>query len=242
MNNLLFLDTETTGKDENARLVQLAFKLGNTKSNWLFKPPVEITFEAMSVHHITNEMVDRKPKFNNIFKKLVQDYLNENIMVAHNAPFDAEILRREGLKVGKMIDTLKVVQRLFDLSMYKLQFLRYHFGLEIQEVRAHDAEGDIEVLEALFNYLVHYMARTMPELGMHLTLIFDQMLEWTEEPLLLRRIGFGKHKGMLFSEVPKDYLQWLKKQPDNEEDLIYTLNHYLQCDSIPAPNTATLGF
>ena len=30
--------------------------------------------------------------------------------------------------------------------------------------------------------------------------------------LLLKTVTFGKHKGTLWGEVPKDYLQWLAKQ------------------------------
>ena len=224
--NLLFLDTETTGRDENARLVQLAFKVDTHKLNMLFKPPVPISFEAMSVHHITNEMVENKPPFGGRPKELMQEMLNEKIMVAHNAAFDAEILKREGLEPKKVICTLKVVQNLFDLSMYKLQFLRYNFGLEIGQVRAHDAEGDIEVLEALFNYLFHYIGRENPEADEGQ--IINQMLKWTEDPLLLRRIGFGKHKGTEFKSLPKDYLQWLSEQKDLDEDLEYTIQHYLK--------------
>jgi exodeoxyribonuclease X len=223
--NLLFLDTETTGRDENARLVQLAFKCGKVKDNLLYKPAVPITFEAMSVHHITNEMVAEKPEFSVISRQGIQKLLDENIMVAHNAPFDIEILKREGVEVKQFIDTLKVVQNLFDLSMYKLQFLRYNFGLEVTQVRAHDAEGDIEVLEALFNYLFNFMARQNPGLGE--TEIINQMLKWTAEPLLLRKISFGKYTGKKFEDIPKDYLTWLSGQSNLSEDLKFTIKHYL---------------
>lgn len=228
--NLLFLDTETTGKDETARLVQLAYKLYGVKKCEVryVRPPIPISFEAMAVHHITNEAVANLPMLEGIpeVKAEIQDLLTKNIMVAHNAPFDAEILRREGLEPNQIIDTLKVAQNLFDLTMYKLQFLRYNFGLEITQVRAHDAEGDVEVLEALFNYLFHYMARQKPELDE--SEIIGTMVKWTAEPLLLRRMGFGKHKGKEFKDLPKDYLEWLNKQPDIDADLKYTIEHYLK--------------
>lgn len=228
--NLLFLDTETTDKLENGgRLVHLAYKYGNEKLNYLFKPPVPISIEAMAVHHITNEMVEGCMPFElTPYSKSTQLALNENIMVAHNAAFDAEILRREGLEPKQIICTLKVAQNLFDLTQYKLQFLRYNFGLETGQVRAHDAEGDIEVLEALFNYLVHYMARTMPELDNKITMIYDQMLEWTENPVLLKRMSFGKHAGQQLEKIPKDYLMWLRGQKDLSENLKYTIEHYLK--------------
>jgi len=60
----IFLDTETTGTEKDDRLCQLAFKLESGEIvNKLFKPPLPIAIEPMSVHHITNEMVADKPTF-----------------------------------------------------------------------------------------------------------------------------------------------------------------------------------
>lgn len=227
---LLFLDTETTGI-ENGRLVQLAMKStkpGDKGENLYFKPAVPIEFEAMAVHHITNEKVADLPEFGEQKKAELQSMLDEYIMVAHNAIFDAEVLRREGVEPKKIICTLKVARRLFDFNTYKLQFLRYKLGLEIGEVRAHDAEGDIEVLEALFGYLYEFMQRENP--GMLQPEIVENMLQWTSEPSLLKVLGFGKYKGQTFDEVSKKdrgYLHWLSGQSDLDEDLVYTLNRHL---------------
>jgi hypothetical protein len=39
------------------------------------------------------------------------------------------------------------------------------------------------------------------------------------KPVLLSRIYFGKHKGLLFRDIPVDYLRWLSKQDDlNKND------------------------
>lgn len=227
--NLLFLDTETTDKLENGgRLIQLAYKRpGQKPVVAYFEPPTPISIEAMSVHHITNEMVKGHKPFCECLEK--EDYvkdISESILVAHNAHFDIEILKREGVETKGYICTLKVAQNLFDLNQYKLQFLRYNFGLEIGQVRAHDAEGDIEVLEALFNYLFHFVARQNPQWGE--TEIINQMLEWTTKPVLLKRISFGKHEGREFKDIPKDYLQWLSGQKDLSEDLRFTIEHYLK--------------
>jgi hypothetical protein len=46
------------------RLCQLAYKLETGEIvNKLFKPPLPIAIEPMSIHHITNEMVADKPAF-----------------------------------------------------------------------------------------------------------------------------------------------------------------------------------
>lgn len=107
--NLLFLDTETTDKLENGgRLVQLAYKTSGTKKCevYYFKPPTPISVEAMSVHHITNEMVENKPAFSDSSAVTTLQFgLDNYIMVAHNAPFDVEILKREGLEPKQFIWT-----------------------------------------------------------------------------------------------------------------------------------------
>jgi len=104
----IFLDTETTGTETKDRLCQLAYKLDTGEIvNELFKPPVPIEIEAMSVHHITNEMVAGKPAFKDSpeYQKLV-DLLNDdtNILVAHNAKFDVDMLVKEGVHPKKVIN------------------------------------------------------------------------------------------------------------------------------------------
>ena len=76
----IFLDTETTGTETKDRLCQLAYKLETGEIvNELFKPPLPIAIEAMSVHHITNEQVADKPEFKESpdFQKMV-NLLNDD--------------------------------------------------------------------------------------------------------------------------------------------------------------------
>lgn len=235
--NLIFLDTETTGKGPDDRLLQVAYKYLEYSFSKLFKPPVAINFEAMATHHITETMVaDKKPfagseMFNNL-KTLFQPA--GKILVAHNAPFDIAMLEREGLTVPRYIDTLKVAQVLFDEPLYKLQYLRYRFSLEVSGI-AHSADGDVAVLEQLFYFLFRKSSevKQMTE---------DEFTAWaldvSVKPILLRHIMFGKYRGMAFADVPKDYLQWLQKQPDNDENLKFTLEHYL--NPVPVPDAATV--
>jgi DNA polymerase III epsilon subunit-like protein len=62
----IFLDTETTGNGPADRLCQIAFKIkGGYTVNELFNPGMPISIDAMTVHHITNEMVLDKPAFRN---------------------------------------------------------------------------------------------------------------------------------------------------------------------------------
>lgn len=234
--NIIFLDTETTDRDSAARLVQLAYKNNLTGQlvNEYFKPPVPISYEAMSVHHITEEMVADKPSFTESAQFTdLKKQLQENILVAHNADFDINILRNEGITTPKAIDTLNLSRHLIKSDNHKLQFLRYFLKLPI-EGQAHDASGDISALEALFWHL-----KKLLEEKYSLSAdqdILDKMFELNRTPILLEKIAFGKHRGMPFQELARqdyDYLKWLfnsellKDISEQNRDLVYTLKHYL---------------
>jgi len=121
----IFLDTETTGTEKKDRLCQLAYKTETGKIvNQLFKPPLPIAIEPMSIHHITNEMVENKPAFKDSpdHRKLV-DLLNDdkNILVAHNAKFDVNMLEKEGVHPKRVICTLKLARHMDPEGVIKLK-------------------------------------------------------------------------------------------------------------------------
>lgn len=238
-NNLVFLDTETTGIGADGRLCQVAYKFNGMESESLFKPPVPIEIEAMAVAHITNRMVaDKEPFADSQMKKDLQAlFAAGNILVAHNAAFDAEMLRREQIEVKKIIDTYKVAQDLDvdgEIPKYNLQYLRYYFDLEVENAPAHDALGDVRVLERLFEYYFQKMlVGTENE-----EKVLERMLEISAKPILIKKFNFGKYNGEKVSEVAKKdagYLNWLFNQKimareqgiENDENWIYTLDTYL---------------
>lgn len=230
----LFLDTETTGIEPQSRLVQLAYKNGLTgeEVSAYFKPPVAISYGSMAVHHITNEMVADKPAFAGSEQQvqLIQ-LLSETICVAHNAPFDVGILKNEGIEISTYIDTLRVAKHIIASDQHNLQYLRYSLHLNTVEVRAHDAMGDVLVLEALFHHLTSVVREkfgcaTDDD-------VISKMLELTYAPVPMTVFAFGKYKGKTFDEVrgmDKGYITWLhtseKQKPvaEQNEDLMYTLN------------------
>lgn len=231
---LVFLDTETTGIDPLVdRLVQVAYKHNGTLVSSYFKPPVPISVKSMSISHITNEMVKGKEEFlGSDFKVKLQEILKESILVAHNAGFDVDILYKEGVEVNRFIDTLKIVKYLDqenEIPEYGLQYLRYFLNFNI-EAKAHDAEGDVLVLEKLFYYLYDWMKKSTSE-----DRILDEMIEISSKPLLLRMFNYGKHKGKKIEEVlsyDRNYLEWMLERKLNDEyfdeDWIYTLKYHLK--------------
>lgn len=227
----LFLDTETTGNMPGKDfLCSVAFKLGDDLHHEMFKPPVPISVDAMATHHITNEMVADKETFkgSRTYQEL-QALLNDHILVAHNAPFDIGILQADGMSVPQFICTYRVARRLDEegvIPRYGLQYLRYYLKLNVLDAKAHDAAGDVLVLESLFS-------RLSPKMSL------DEMIKVSGEPVLMRTIPFGKYRGKNLEEIAridKRYLEWLfdqkrqaqKEQPSTDnEDWIYTLQHYL---------------
>ena len=234
---ILFFDTETTGNEEKDRLIQVAYKMGEKFGNELFKPEIPISYESMAVHHITTKMVADKPefKYSKMFDELHKMAHDPNIVfVAHNAPFDLAMFKKEGLIPENYICTLKVARKLDTeekISSYRLQYLRYFLDIEI-EATAHDAFGDVLVLEKLFDRL---FAKIQKEENLSWNETIEKMIEITRNPLLMKRINFGKYKGQTVEEIAqKDpgYLKWLLdeklKAPTGEEDWIYTLEYYLK--------------
>ncbi len=225
----IFLDTETTGAAKNDRLCQLAYKTEKGEIvNQLFKPPLPITIDAMCVHHITEEMVENKPAFKDSphHQKLV-DLLNDdtNILVAHNAKFDVDMLVKEGIHPKRIICTLKIARHMDPkgfIPRYSLQYLRYFLGIEIKAT-AHDALGDILVLEKLFERLFVKMSEKIGPGAVE-----NKMMDISSKPVLLSRMYFGKHKGEFFKDIPQDYLKWLSGTDDLDEDMRFTVGHYLK--------------
>ncbi len=106
-----------------------------------------ITIDAMTVHHITNEMVLGKPSFrgSDTWRKL-QDLMNSdtNVMVAHSAAFDVDMLKKEGIEPKNVICTFKLA-RYFDkdgvIPRYRLRYLRYYLKFNVDAI-PHTALGE----------------------------------------------------------------------------------------------------
>ena len=148
----IFLDTETTGI-QDCRLVELAWSEPSGRILTVrAKPPIPISEEATAIHGITEEDVKGLPAFvDNMQYAKIKELIEGNVVIAHNAPFDIDVLAREGIVVRNYIDTIEIARRIYPkLKKYSLQFLRAHFNLEVEGL-AHSANGDVAVLMALYD-------------------------------------------------------------------------------------------
>ncbi|MBU1558037.1 hypothetical protein KKC45_03685, partial [Patescibacteria group bacterium] len=195
-----------------------------------------ISIKAMSITHITNEMVENEPLFkgSDTFNEL-QNLLNENILVAHNAKFDIAMLENDGMKVPNYICTLRLARYLdekMEIPEYNLQFLRYYYKVSFDvEINPHSADGDVLVLEAVYKHL--YDKAKEKANGSSEEEIIKRMMDISSKPSIIKKFAFGKHMNSLVEDVAKKdpgYLQWLlrtKEEEGTDEDWIYTLKHYL---------------
>jgi DNA polymerase III epsilon subunit-like protein len=189
----------------------------------------------MAVHHITEKVLEGKPAFKDseAYKDLEKRFADNEIFIAHNASFDADMLKKEGIEPTRVIDTLKIARYLDSngkIRSYKLQYLRYLLGIEVQAT-AHDAFGDILVLEQLFYRL---LKKLMEMENISSDTAIDQMLEISKKPILYKFFPFGKYKNQTIKDVAKNdrgYLKWLlnskREDGENDEDWIFTLENAL---------------
>jgi DNA polymerase III epsilon subunit-like protein len=233
---LIFIDTETTGIGPNDRLIQIGYRTTDgTDMNEFYSTSKKIEIKAMATHHITEKMIANKPVFKNssVYNELAQRFKKDHVFIAHNAPFDVSFIEREGLDVGPVIDTLKIARALDPnekIESYALQYLRYLLGIDV-EANAHDAWGDILVLEQLFYRL---LKKVVEEKKMTQDEAVNWMIDESKKPSLFHSIKFGKYAGQKLADIAeKDpgYLRWLLGQKESEEEQdenwIYSLKHYL---------------
>jgi len=243
----ILFDTETTGNQSQDRIIQVgAVVVKGRDSHEVYdemcSTDTPISLEAMEVHHITPDMIVGKPaydqsRFANMIERLNSD---ENYLIAHNIEFDLGMLQKEGfVSKYKLIDTLRCARHLMpEQPHHRLQYLRYALGLyhdETQEaqklgvqIKAHDAIGDVVILKLLFAKLVQTCRQKYPDL-VKLEPI-EKLVELTNTPVLMQKFKFGKYKGEEISKIASDdmgYLKWMRKTLDLDDDMIYTLDYYI---------------
>jgi DNA polymerase-3 subunit epsilon/exodeoxyribonuclease X len=240
----IILDTETTGTSQEDRIIQLGYIVLGSKEievhNEFCSSEIPISFGAMEVHGITQELIEGKLKCieTSAYKRLNELNNEENYIIIHNAPFDLTMLEKEGFDTKmKVIDTLRVAKHIFeDEEAHRLQYFRYKMGLYKEEeqeakklnivVKAHDAIGDVLVLKLFLTKLKEAVVVKYPDENP-----VEKMVDLTNTPILIKTFKFGKHKGKSLEEVATSdagYLRWMLSSMDNlDEDLKYSINTVL---------------
>lgn len=220
------LDCETTGLEAKTdRIIEVAVVKFNFSGNLesyetLVDPETPISAVSMSIHHITEQMVQGKPKIQNVLPKVIS-MVDSHIIIGHGIQMDltflAESAKRHDIpnpfERVIFIDTLRLARLYGESPTNSLEKLRQHFNIEAEG--AHRAMSDVIVNIRVFKYLSTKFKTT------------QELLERLKKPILLRTMPLGKYKGRLFNEIPIEYLKWALRG-DFDQDLIFSIKTELQ--------------
>lgn len=220
------LDCETTGLDPKTdRIIEVALTTfdfsGNIESyETLVDPECLISEASQAIHHISQEMVQGKPKIHEVLPNVVK-LIGKNIVIGHGIKLDLQFLAESAkrcqlpfaLDSFVTIDTLRLARLYGESPTNSLEKLREHFNIASEG--AHRAMSDVIVNISVFKYLSQSFKTT------------EQLLERLKKPILLKTMPLGKYKGRPFNEIPTEYLKWAA-HADFDQDLLFSLRTELQ--------------
>lgn len=198
----LILDTETSGLGSKSGVVELACLqidpdnlevLGEFST--LCNPGVPIEAGAFAVHGISDADVADAFPVEHVFKPE-----GPTTVIGHNVSFDLRFLSKCIADLQGSLCTLALArQYITDAPNHKLGILAKHLNLETG--KAHRALGDVYTTRNLLKYLIEKSGRSLVT-----------HVKVATMPKIIHRMPFGKYKGQLLINIPKEYLEWFLKQ------------------------------
>ncbi len=245
MAKYVLFDTETTGAQEEDKIIQIGGMVVNSKTDIecfdeMCSTQTPIKIEAMEVHNITPDLLDGKPicTQTNFYNKILELNNASNYLIAHNIKFDLGMIKKEGFENKyTLIDTLRCAKHLFpELPYHRLQYIRYALKLYENEedeakkldiiIKAHDAIGDVLIMKLFLSELVKKCNEIYPDYNP-----MEKLADLTKTPVMIKTFKFGKYKGRDIIEVAREdsgYLNWMRQNmKDLDEDMKYTLDKVL---------------
>ncbi|MCE5974859.1 DNA polymerase III subunit epsilon [Sinirhodobacter sp. WL0062] len=173
-------DTETTGllPTEGDEIVQIAaVRIVNGRRvetevfDTLVNPHRSIPPASTEVHGISDAMVVDAPDIIEVGRRF-HKFAEGAVLIAHNAPFDMEFLRRKELAIGQhfdnpILDTVLLSAVVFGQSeTHSLDALTHRLGITIPEEARHTAIGDtVATADAFLKLLPALKARGLNTFG-----------------------------------------------------------------------------
>lgn len=192
------LDTETTGLEpsQGHRIIEIGCvevvdrKLTGNHYHQYINPQREVESSAIEVHGITNEFLEDKPVFKDIFAEFLA-FIDGAELVIHNAAFDIGFINHEFAllqggpgKVEKycgVLDTLAMARKKHPGQRNSLDALCKRYGIDNSMRDLHGALLDSEILADV--YLLMTGGQTM------LSLSGD---DGSDKPTAVQRLPSGR--------------------------------------------------
>lgn len=225
----LVLDLETLDEKPPAGVIEIGwtsvraeeehedmwdFAYGELEGSMLFGIPEGQTMSPANraVHHIDPAELEGLCLFDQAEWKAGLD--DTNLLVAHNSAFEEQWIEWD----LPWVCTYKCALRAWpDAPSHSNQALKYYLG-PLQDgpwaFPPHRALPDAKVTALTFARLLELYE-------------LSDLIQWTKEPRLVSKMGFGKHRGTLLKDIPLDYLQWVRdpsKCEAADEDLRHSVN------------------
>ncbi|SRR5690606_3596965 len=163
----IVVDTETTGLDpRDHRIVEIGclelvnhVPTGRTFHTYV-NPERDMPEDARRVHGLSAEFLRDKPLFCDVAEELLE-FLADDLMVIHNAPFDLGFLDAEFGRSGRpvlsrdrVVDTLEIARRKHPAASCSLDALCRRYNIDNSMRVRHGALLDAELLAEVYLELI----------------------------------------------------------------------------------------
>jgi len=207
MSKTIIFDTEATGIKEPVLIEAAWLELESIEPFAVtnsfvqrYNPGKPITLGALATHHIMDEDLVDCPSASSF--KLPDDV---SYIIGHNVDFDWEVIGKPEIK---RICTLALARKLWpDLDSHTQSALLYFLERSTarEQLRnAHSAITDVGICAVILDHICE-------QLGVKTV---EDLYAESEKARIPTTMPFGKHKGMLLTDLPNDYKQWLLGQGD----------------------------
>ena len=161
----VFFDVETTGLSAKYdHIIEFAGTVIKNNQvidtlNIFIKPPISIPSNITNLTNISDDTVKNAKSFKEEAERILT-FLNNRVLVAHNAKFDYDFINGELIRINKplinnpTIDTLALSRNYINgKRSYNLGSMASHFKIPYHKDDAHRADYDVKILIDIYNNL-----------------------------------------------------------------------------------------